>query len=265
MISVFKKNISRDFDKAAGNYDEHATVQRKAADNLFSRIKGDITNNNLVLDAGCGTGYLHELLRRNKIYCPLFQTDISYNMCKVADGYASPPEYGGTYTCRSDIENLPFAPSSIDLVFSSLTLQWTDAEKSLRQIYNVLKPKGKIAIATIGCGTLSELRESSLSLGKELYINDNFVKDEYLKDLFVKSGFKNIEVQSDTIRMEHDNLKKLLISIKGVGAGYKAKREVRYLGKNYFVRLEEKYKENFCSNNKLIAGWNIIYVTAEKS
>ncbi len=264
MTSVFKKKISRDFDKAANSYDEHATVQRKAADYLFSMIKDDISGNKLVLDAGCGTGYFHELLRKNKIYCPLFQTDISYNMCKKSKEYSSPAEYGGTYTYQSDIEKLSLVPCSIDIAFSSLTVQWTDIEKSIKQLYDVLKNGGKVAIATIGQGTLSQLRKSSSLLDGQLYINDNFISEVDFRAVFVKCGFKKIRLQSHEVKIEHDNLKSLLTSIKGVGASYKANRKVRYLGRDYFKNLEKKYKENFSTDNKLIASWNIVYVTAEK-
>lgn len=264
MTSIFKQKISRDFNKAAASYDEHAILQRKAADNLFLTIKDAISNESLTLDAGCGTGYFHELLRKNRIYCKLLQTDIAYNMCKKSAEYASPPEYGGVYTFTSDIEKLPLAQQSVDIIFSSLTLQWTDLDKSLSRLYKALKNNGKIAIATIGEGTLFELKQASLIGNKSLNINENFKNEKEIKELFLKNGFKNIETQLQTIKIEHDTLKKLLTSIKGVGAIYKGNSSGQYLGKDYFNQVEQNYQENFSNNTKLVASWNIIYVKAQK-
>jgi malonyl-CoA O-methyltransferase len=263
MKSLFKQKISRDFNKAASIYDEHAIIQRKAADYLFCQIKDDIKNDSLTLDAGCGTGYFHELLRKNKIYCPLLQTDIAYNMCRKSAEYASPIEYGGVYTFASDIEKLPLSPRSIDIVFSSLTVQWADLDMVLSQLHKSLKNKGKIAIATIGEGTLFELKQASLIGKKSLNINGDFKSEKEIKELFIKHGFKNITTQVQTIKIEHDNLKKLLTSIKGVGAIYKGKRNNQYLGKDYFKWLENNYREQFSLNTKLVASWNIIYVKAD--
>jgi len=259
-----KGNISRDFDKVADSYDEHAIIQRKAAQHLFSLTRSHIKSDSVVLDAGCGTGYFHELLRKHKIYCPLFQTDISYNMCKKSDDYSSPPEYGGTYTFLSDIESLPFGSDSLDMFFSSLTVQWTDIAKVLGQAFTTLKPNGKLAIATIGHDTLFELKRSSQQLERPLYINDNFIDEDKLRGLCIKAGFKDVQVSVQSIKAEHINIKQLLTSIKGVGASYKADRDGKYLGRDYFNKLEDSYRKNFSSENKLIASWNIIYATATK-
>jgi malonyl-CoA O-methyltransferase len=72
-----KHTIIRNFNKAAANYDQYATLQRKASDYLFTLISKNISKANLVIDAGSGTGYFHELLRKNKLYCPLVQLDIA--------------------------------------------------------------------------------------------------------------------------------------------------------------------------------------------
>jgi hypothetical protein len=98
---------------------------------------------------------------------------------------------------------------------------------------------------------------------KSLNINEDFKSENDIKQLFIKHGFKNITTQVQTIKIEHDNLKKLLTSIKGVGAIYKGKRNNKYLGKDYFKWLENNYKEQFSLNTKLVASWNIIYVKAD--
>ena len=108
MTPSIRKKIIRDFSKAAKTYDNYAILQRMVADKLFDRATSICSiKDSPILDIGAGTGYFHELLRKNKIYTPLVQMDISYEMCKTAAKYASPPEYGATYTCVADMANLP--------------------------------------------------------------------------------------------------------------------------------------------------------------
>jgi malonyl-CoA O-methyltransferase len=264
MTQPSKQAIIRDFDKAAQNYDEHAIVQRETANHLFSLIKPRLSNETIVLDAGCGTGYFHELLRKNKIYCPLTQIDIAFGMCTKADEYASPPEYGGTHTCVADVESLPFSADSFDIVFSSLTLQWAcDISTPLAEINRSLEPHGRIAISTIGAGTLHELADSFAQMDTLPHIN-NFITQEKLKSALQSSGYKNIQISQKTITQQHKTLRDLLQSIKGVGAAYKSTAPRKYLGKNYFAKLEQIYYENFPQNDLLPASWNIIYAVADK-
>ncbi len=240
-------------------------MQRKASDSLFSIIKHNISPTNLVLDAGCGTGYFHELLRKNKIYCPLVQADISVNMCAKAAEYASPIEYGGTYTVAGDIDSLPFAEGLFDLVFSSLTLQWShDIAASLGEMRKVMKTAATLAISVIGQGTLRELSESFSAMDGLPHINNNFTISDALYSNLAAAGFSDISIVEEEITDYHSDIMGVIKSIKGVGAGYKSLENRPYLGREYFKRLGAVYQEKFGNENGLPASWSIIYAVATK-
>lgn len=256
-----KKAIIRDFDKAAKSYDEYAKLQRIVADKLFAMA--DFKAEQLVLDAGCGTGYFHELLRKNKIYCPLIQADISFNMCKKADEYASPKEYGGTYTINADISNLPIADESLDAVFSSMTLQWVDdLLATFGEIRRTLKDGGKFIFSTVGDGSLIQLSKTFAALDSASHTN-NFQTEQLIKSQLVAAGFADVTIKSETITEYFTDVSSILCSIKGVGASYKAAGR-KYLGKEYFIKAQEQYSKHYRSDKGLPLSWNIIYAVAVK-
>lgn len=59
----------------------------------------------------------------------------------------------------ADEEHLPFAPGSLDLVLSSLSLHWVnDLPDTMKQIRAALRPDGCFLGAMLGGETLGELR-----------------------------------------------------------------------------------------------------------
>jgi len=66
-------------------------------------------------------------------------------------------------------DHVPPQPASVDLVVSPLALQLTnDTPGVLVQMRRALKPDGLLLAATLGAGTLGELRESLLAAESEL-------------------------------------------------------------------------------------------------
>jgi malonyl-CoA O-methyltransferase len=113
-----KFRIKRDFNQAAYTYDQYAILQRKVADLLFKIAKIKFANNSRILDAGCGTGYFYELVKKYRYNWQIHQLDMALNMCKIAKSYASED----CYTYCGDMENLPLKNNSADGIFSSLAM-----------------------------------------------------------------------------------------------------------------------------------------------
>lgn len=260
MNITLNEKIIRDFGRASKDYDNYAVLQRQVADRLFAMVKSQF-GDGVVLDIGCGTGYFHELLRKNKIYLPLVQMDISPRMCEVSASYASPPEYGGTYTCVSDMHFLPFKDNAFSVLFSSMTMQWaTDVKQVFQEAARVLKPGGKFAFSIVGNGSLKELNEVFKTSGQVPPIHKFYSETEIIMQI-ANCGFNGYKVSSENITMYYDDIFGLLGAIKGVGASYKGVRGVGIKGKNYFLDIDALYKNTFFSEKGLLASWNIIYIT----
>ena len=59
-----KRAVRAAFDKAAGDYDAVASVQRTACDHLLALVSTQDFSPDRILDAGCGTGYALAGLKR---------------------------------------------------------------------------------------------------------------------------------------------------------------------------------------------------------
>lgn len=261
MSVSFKKKIQQDFGRAAQTYDNYAILQRKVSDKLFAMYRiGDAS----ILDIGCGTGYFHELLRKNKIYLPLVQVDLSQKMCAIAASYASPPEYGATYTCATDMHNLAFADNSFSSIFSSMTMQWSEElQNVLSEVKRILINNGTFAFSIVANGSLNELREAFLLAGLNPPIH-NFASRNEIETIFNQAGFYSYETHSEAISMFYKDIYQLLYAIKNVGASYKGKQHNSLRGKNHFLEVEKIYLDKFTNSEGLKASWNIVYVTGKK-
>ncbi len=67
----------------------------------------------------------------------------------------------------ADVAVLPFADVQLDLIFSSLCLQWVpDLPVALAEFRRVLRPGGLLLFTSFGPDTLLELREAYLAAGE---------------------------------------------------------------------------------------------------
>ncbi len=249
MYNFDKKTIQKNFSHSAGDYDSNARVQRRVAHELIGRagkIEGE------VLDIGCGTGSIAELLEREVV-----GVDLSYSMC--AKNYGS--------CINGDAENLPLKNESFDFVISSLALQWiNDVQKFSDEIFRVLKPGGKVAVSTFTSGTLAELETAFAFLDSEPHII-KFKPAMQIFAAFKRSGFSDLVINSQVITYQHKNIFEVMHSIKSVGGGYQVAKTRGLRGKKYFERLENAYKSKFATKNSptLPVTWQALYITAEKT
>ena len=273
MSQTFKQKIVRDFSRSAKKYDTYAILQRKVSERLFDLLNHLLYLDGLkddhkkhsqnqvcdILEIGCGTGYFHELLRRNKISSSLLQVDISPEMCALAASYASPANYGATYTAICDMHELPFAGNTFATIFSSMTMQWSESlGKVFQEAGRVLGDNGKFVFSLVGSGSLYELREA-FSRADVYPPVHTFASLDEVKEKLIQAGLAEIECYSETITMHYDNLHSLLRSIKNVGASYKLSECMGLRGKGYFTEVEAIYNKLFKLEKGLPLSWNILY------
>jgi ubiquinone/menaquinone biosynthesis C-methylase UbiE len=100
----------------------------------------------LLLDIGCGPGYLAAGISRRCPSLKVIGLDINEEMINIARHNWPPPQYSVEFVA-GDAHQLPFTDSSIDFAVSSLSLHhWADAAQVFREIQRVLKPGGEFAI-----------------------------------------------------------------------------------------------------------------------
>lgn len=175
-----RTSIERSFSQASTGYDDHAAVQRRIGIDLIRRLQnakaqsaadslepggqsGDrVDSDQVILDAGCGTGHFLPILHAlsglvSKVRC--IALDRSPGMLTMMQARH---DNAATVPLRGDLESLPLASNSIDLIFSNLAMQWLDDPSDwLTEAARVLKPGGWLAATTLTAGTLEQISLAS--------------------------------------------------------------------------------------------------------
>lgn len=173
--------VRRGFARAAATYDAAAVLQREVGSRMAQRLDYVKVAPTLVLDAGCGTGEAVGELGVRYPGATVVAFDIALPMVEAARRRAqtqqsllrrllqplrargaAPPQF----VC-ADVNALPFAGVSADLVWSNLALQWVnDLPRAIAEFRRVLRVGGLLSFTTFGPDTLREIRAAStISVG----------------------------------------------------------------------------------------------------
>lgn len=265
--------VRRAFDQAAARYDAHAVLQREVCDRLLARLDFVKLDPATVLDMGAGTGYGLERLRLRYPEAGLLALDIAPAMLAVArerfprrgwlDRARALFPAGGSaqatdFVC-ADMAALPLAANSVQLVWSSLALQWAqDLEATLKGIHRTLAPGGLLMFATFGPDTLKELRAAFAGIDATPHVN-RFTDLHDIGDMLVHAGFAHPVMEMEMLTLTYADLKALMRDLKGIGAhNAAAERRRGLLGKSAWNRLEAAYEANR-REGRLPATFEVIY------
>ncbi len=151
------------FEKAASGYDAVAVLQQEVANRLVDRMDVMSMKPVSILDVGAGTGFVSQLLAERYPKAKVTALDLAFNMLKQAKNKRSFKQRWNKqfHYVHAEVENLPFADASVELVISGLTMQWCqDLPKVFAEFKRVLAPGGLLLFSSFGPDTLKELRHS---------------------------------------------------------------------------------------------------------
>ena len=204
-----KKLLRQSFGRAAPHYDDVADLQRDVGTRLmtFCAIENVPAR---VLDAGCGTGHGLQLIASRWPQAKIIALDFSAPMVKRI---ASPDAIA---VC-GDMEALPLAAKSIDLLWSSLALQWCDAAQVAREAQRVLQGGGHLVASTLGPATFAELRRAFVGVDNFQHTND-FLDVDAVRRALVDGGLTPVSIQRVELVRHYADLRSLLASVRDLGA-----------------------------------------------
>lgn len=183
-------NLSKEhFNKQAMIYDENNTVYYSKYPKISCRDVAERLTDikyNTLLDIGCGTGYLINMLsdRRSADYYGL---DLSPEMLKVAKSKLSK----SVILTEGTADKLPYADNSFDVVTCIQSFHhYPYPEKAMKEVYRVLKPEGLYILSDTGVSGVKKWFENKIIL-KLVKTGDYAVYDkEDISALMRNCGFK---------------------------------------------------------------------------
>ncbi len=169
-----------------------------------------------------------------------------------------------------EMEALPFAGGTLDLVVSGLALQFVnDLPGVLIQICRALKPDGLFLGAMLGGETLHELRTAWAMAEDEVLggMSPRIAPFADLKDvggLLQRAGFALPVVDADVVRVRYGSALALMREIKAMGASNMlVERHRKPVTRTLLARAAQIYEERFADNDgRISATFEILNITA---
>lgn len=250
--------VRQAFGMAAPAYDAVAVLQQEVNRRLLDRLDYIRLRPESVLDLGAGTGGGSFALKKRYGKARVWALDFAFPMLrelKRRAGYWRQP-----LPVCARAEALPFQEACMDLIFSSLTLQWCpDLMAVFGECRRVLKPGGAFLFATLGPDTLKELRESWAAVDEMEHVNA-FVDMHDIGDLLVTAGFADPVLDVERITMTYRDLMKMLRELKQLGANTVLGRRMGGLtGKGRFGAMHEAYKRLYSEDGVYPSTYEIVY------
>jgi ubiquinone/menaquinone biosynthesis C-methylase UbiE len=178
------------FDKLAAEWDLMFT----AVDLEFLSYIVDglgVSEGSDILDIGCGTGILFDMLRR-KVGSEGSVTGVDFSFEMAQKAHRNFP-FPNVNVVDADAVTLPFADSSFDVAVAFAAFpHFSDQKKALDETHRVLKPNAKFYI--IHLSSSKEISEIHHRIGGVVE-NDGIPAAEKLNEMFANSKFIDMTIE----------------------------------------------------------------------
>ena len=256
------RHVRRSFGRAASGYAERAVLQHEVEARLLDRLDYVGTPPARILDVGCGPGSASRALKKRWPKAQVIALDLALPMLRQAKRGAGLwlPRYS---TVCADTRALPFAPGSVDLVFSNLCMQWIEDLPALfTQWRTVLAPGGFLACSSFGPQTLDELRSAFASVDAAPHVSD-FPPIQHIGDALMAGGFRDPVLDTDRFTLTYPNAIDLMHDLRGIGAGHAVMQRRRALtGKSRINGAISAYETFRQPDGLLPATYEVLYAHA---
>jgi malonyl-CoA O-methyltransferase len=259
-----RPGVRASFDRASASYEAAAVLQARVADELLSRLEPFNFSPSVVLDLGAGTGRMTGELKKRYRRALVVAVDLAPGMLREARRHQQ--WFRRFERVCGDAMRLPIADASVDVVVSSLMLQWCEPpDAAFAEIRRVLKPDGFFTFSTFGPDTLRELRSAWAEAdGAEYAYNhvNHFTDMHDVGDALVRAGMSEPVLDVDRLQLTYPDALALMRDLKAIGAhNMTAGRPRGLMGRARLRRMQEAY-ESFRQDGRLPATYEVVYGAA---
>ncbi len=178
------------FDDLAAEWDlQYTTEDLERLSRLVDRL--GITRGMSILDLGCGTGILFDLLRR-EVGSEGLVTGVDFSMRMAQQAHRNFP-FQNVAVVDADASNLPFGESTYDLAISFESFpHFSRKQEALSEIDRVLKPGAKLYIVDLASS--KEVAEGHHERGG-IIADDELPSEDDLRKMFSDSHFEQVQIK----------------------------------------------------------------------
>ncbi|HXT83261.1 MAG TPA: methyltransferase domain-containing protein [Verrucomicrobiae bacterium] len=205
----------------AETYHKISNIQEEWAIEILDKRK--IKEDEVILDAGCGSGRVTQLIAKKVKIGKIYAVDIDANM--ISNAKINLKDFTNVIFIQSDLINLKL-PEKVDLIFSNAVIHWIfDHERLFKKFWDILKSGGELLIQFGGkdnLGTIPNIADKIIkNKGFSQYFENwkmpwNFNSVENISKILKDIGFKNIDVNSEKKIAKFTNLEEYRLFMKTV-------------------------------------------------
>lgn len=261
-----KRLVRRRFDRAAPGFEAASLLAREVARRMGERLDLLRVAPATILDAGSGTGHGARMLRHRYPAATVVEADLSLEMLRQSARHGSwlrraiarMTDASAPRVC-ADIERLPFAAASIDMVWSNFVLQWLGSpQPAIAELYRVLRPGGVLMFSTLGPDTLKELRAAYAEADRHAHVH-RFIDLHDYGDMLVHARFADPVMDMEYVTLTYPDVQALLRELRAAGAGSTDPQRAPGLsGKAALARMKQAY-ERMRREGRIPATFEVIY------
>ncbi|HEX7248368.1 MAG TPA: class I SAM-dependent methyltransferase [Actinomycetota bacterium] len=179
--------MTRDWDAAA--YDRLPIPMTRWGEAVLARL--DLTGDERVLDAGCGTGRVTELLRGRLPRGTIVALDGSAAMVDRARARLGHDRV--TYVVADLAQPLPLG-ERVDAVLSTATFHWVlDHEALFRNLATVMRPGAQLVAQCGGRGNIASIEAALREMGDDFHGRKHYADPESTRRRLHAAGFTDVE------------------------------------------------------------------------
>ena len=258
--TAYSSSISARFAAAAQTYHDESNVQRTVAEKLAASMpaREEIDS---ILEIGCGTGFLTELLRRRFPCALIHAVDIARPMIDLAR-----ERIGESDRIRWHVADArQFRPDrDFPLIISSSALHWmTPVSETVKWLGSMLEPGGSLVSALMVKGTLGELHAARTCLFSAKTSPVCLPGAEEILEALATAGLKIERNRQEVLRERYDSAGGFLRSLNRQGVTATANSGCKLLNRTELRKLIGYYDQRFAAPaGGVFASYRVLYVTA---
>lgn len=256
---IDKGQARRAFSRAAERYDQVAVLQREIGQRMLERLELVRLQPQVILDIGAGTGVATAALAARYRKARVLALDFAFPMLlqtRKRGSWLRKPR-----CICGDLEQLPVAEQSVDLIYSNAAIQWSnDLDATFAEFRRVLRPGGLLMFTTFGPDTLKELRTAWAAVDSGAHVS-TFIDMHDVGDALLRAGLADPVMDVDRMMLTYERVSGLMKDLKILGAhNVNHDRQRGLTGKGRLQAMQSAYEAFRRDQDGLLpASYEVVY------